>query len=238
VATSLLALAVVVLAGCVALAALTPGVGDAEQRAAAIDAAHHVAGPTTAVPTRFADALIATEDSRFYSNPGIDLLSAGRTAVATLTGGVDQGGATLEQQLAKELYYGGQNSGVTTKAAQATLAVKLDARYSKQQILRMYAAVVYYGNGYYGLDAASQGYFGVSPADLTWGQAALLAGLVQAPSDYDPVNHPSLAAARQSHVLDRLVATGRLSAAEAATAAAAPLHLVAGNTGDAGDAGA
>jgi penicillin-binding protein 1A len=221
----------VALAGCVALAALTPGVGDAEQRAAAVDRTHHVAGPATAVPTRFADALIATEDSRFYSSPGIDVLSAGRTAVAALTGGVDQGGATLEQQLVKQLYYGGQDSGVTTKAGQAALAVKLDASYSKRQVLQMYAAVVYFGNGYYGLDAASHGYFGVSPDHLTWGQAALLAGLVQAPSAYDPVNHASLAASRQSHVLNRLVATGHLNAAEAAAAAAAPLHLVAGDTG-------
>ncbi|MFF1643149.1 biosynthetic peptidoglycan transglycosylase [Streptomyces sp. NPDC058251] len=219
------------LAACVALAALTPGVGGAEQRAAAIDRTHHVVGPATAVPTRFATALIATEDSRFYSHPGIDVLSAGRTAVAALIGSVDQGGATLEQQLAKQLYYGGQDGGVTAKAGQATLAVKLDAGYSKRQVLQMYAAVVYFGDGFYGLDAASHGYFGVSPDHLTWGQAALLAGLVQAPSAYDPVNHPSLAASRRSHVLNRLVATGYLSAAEAAAAAVAPLHLVAGNNG-------
>jgi penicillin-binding protein 1A len=231
VAKTLLAVGVVTLAAGVALAALTPGVGDAEQRAAAIDSTHHVAGPTTAVPTRFATALIATEDSRFYSNPGIDVLSLGRSAAAALTGSVDQGGATLDQQLAKQLYYGGLDGGVTAKAGQVTLAVKLDTGYSKQQVLQMYAAVVYFGNGYYGLEAASHGYFGVSPSHLTWGQAALLAGLVQAPSAYDPVNHRSLATSRQRHVLDRLVATGHLSSAEAATAAAAPLHLVAGNTG-------
>jgi penicillin-binding protein 1A len=224
-------LGVVALGGGVALMVLTPGVGDAEQRTAAIDRANHVAGPTAAVPTRFASALIATEDSSFYSNPGIDFVSVARAVLVTVTNGSDRGGATLEQQLVKQLYYGGNSGGLTTKAEQAGLAVKLSSSYSKQQVLQMYASVVYFGHGFYGLGAASQGYFGVSPAQLSWGQAALLAGLVQAPSAYDPLAHLSLAVSRQGHVLSRLVATGRLTTAQAAAAAATPLHLVSGKTG-------
>lgn len=179
---------------------------------------------TTALPEPAA-VLIATEDSRFYDTPGIDPISVIRAAKAGI-GGSDTGGATVEQQLAKQLYTDGQAGSPETKAEQAALAVKLDSTYSKQQILAMYAAVVYFGHGYCGLDAASHGYFGVAPDQLTWGQAALLAGLVQAPSAYDPYIHPDLARTRQRHVLDRLVATGHLTTSDAAAAAAQPFDLV------------
>ena len=92
----------------------------------------------------------------------------------------------------------------------------------------MYLDDGYFGAGHTGAVAASEGYFGVAPADLTWSQAALLAGLLQAPSAYDPVQHPDLAAARQAHVLDRLVAVGTLTRAQADDAADDPWGLVAG----------
>jgi membrane peptidoglycan carboxypeptidase len=204
------------------LLVLTPSVGSARQLAAAQAASHHAVYPGPAVPARFAASLVATEDHRFYSEPGIDVLAIGRVAVSYLTGGGDQGGATLYQQLAKVLYTQGR-SGVTVEAEQVALAVKLDVTYSKEQILRMYAGVVYFGNGYYGLVAASCGYFGVQPAGLSWPEAALLAGLVQGPSADDPVVHPATARAREAHVLGRLVATGMLTQAQAAAAQAAPL---------------
>jgi penicillin-binding protein 1A len=86
--------------------------------------------------------------------------------------------------------------------------------------------VAYFGQGYYSLGAASCGYFGVPPAGLTWPQAALLAGAVQAPTAYDPLSHPAQARAREAHVLSRLVATGVLTAPQASAALAQPLHLV------------
>lgn len=139
----------------------------------------------------------------------------------TLVGGTDDpGGATLDQQLAKQLYYNGQQGGLWVTTEQVTLGVKLDAHYSKPQILEMYAAVVYFGHGYYGLDAASRGYFGIPPNQLSWGQAALLAGLLQAPSDDDPLTHRDLAQARQTYVLGRLVETGDLTPAQADAIAA------------------
>jgi penicillin-binding protein 1A len=178
------------------------------------------------VPARFAKSLVATEDHRFYQDPGIDPIAVGRVALGYLTGkGTQQGGATITQQLAKMLYTPGQ-SGFKAEAEQVALAVKLSFTYSKAQILQMYAEVAYFGQGYYSLGAASCGYFGVPPSALAWQQAALLAGLVQAPSAYDPVTHPALAHAREAHVLGRLAATGVLTRAQADAALAQSLHLV------------
>jgi len=89
----------------------------------------------------------------------------------------------------------------------------------------MYLSAVYFGHGFYGLPAAARGYFATAPADLSWAQASMLAGLVQAPSAYDPYAHLDLARRRQRHVLDQLVATGTLTASQADTAFAAPLGL-------------
>ena len=108
---------------------------------------------------------------------------------------------------------------------EAELALKLDVTYSKNEILRLYLADVYFGHGFYGLPAAAEGFFGVTPAQLSWAQASMLAGLVQAPSAYDPIRHLSNGRLRQQHVLHRLVTTGVMSAAQADTAFAAPLGL-------------
>jgi penicillin-binding protein 1A len=89
----------------------------------------------------------------------------------------------------------------------------------------MYLSAIYFGNGYYGVLAASEGYFGLPPDQLSWAQASLLAGLPQAPTMLDPLQHLALARQRQSYVIDRLVATGVLTRAQAAAAAAAPLDL-------------
>jgi membrane peptidoglycan carboxypeptidase len=213
-----------VAAGMVATYAVTPSVSGARSQARAQDAAHHVRRLSGVVPGRFGGALVATEDQRFYSEPGIDPIALGRVVIGALTGRADQGGSTLSVQLAKMLYTPG-NDGVTAKAEQAVLAVKLNLSYSKSDILRMYADVVYFGAGYYGLTAASCGYFGTEPGALTWGQAAVLAGLVQAPSAYDPRAHPDQARLREQHVLDRMVATHEISRRQADAALAAPLHL-------------
>ncbi len=207
---------------------VTPSVGNAEQLAQAQDAAHHAAYPGPPVPARFAESLVATEDKRFYSEPGIDLYAVARVAAGYVTGHGIQGGATLYQQLAKLLYTQGQSTA-SDEAEQVALAVKLYLGYSRAQILRMYADVVYFGNNYYGLAAASCGYFGVQPAGLSWPQAAMLAGMVQGPSLDDPLTHPANARAREVHVVGRLVATGKLTRAQGNAALAVPLStLVAG----------
>jgi membrane peptidoglycan carboxypeptidase len=151
-----------------------------------------------------------------------------RVAAATITGhGAAQGGATLYQRLAKMLYTPGA-SGPATEVEQMMLGIKLDQAYSKAQIMRMYADVAYFGHGYYGLARASCGYFGIRPAGLTLPQAATLAGLVQGPSADDPIAHYARGRAREAHVLSRLVATGKITAAQSRAAYGKGLHLVGG----------
>lgn len=204
----------------------TPAPGRAEQRAAGILSAHH--GQDTISlpePDRIGAAVVATEDSRFYRHHGIDAVGVLRAAVSALSSSADPGGATLDVQLGKVLY-GRTAGGPATKVHQFVLGMKLDRQYTKARILELYLNAVYYGHGFYGISAASHGYFGVAPARLTWGQASLLAGLLQAPSGDDPLRHLPRARARQAHVLTRLVETGRLSPDRARAAADEPLHLM------------
>lgn len=213
------------LGGIAMLWPLTPGVGDAEARIAAQLASVNATDPhALPIPNKVGQAIVATEDSRFYSHHGIDLLGVARALVGLTRSGRDPGGATLDQQLAKRLYGAGW-PGPLAKVEQAELAIKLDAHYAKAQILEMYLSDVYFGHGYWGLPAAARGYFGVAPADLSWAQASLLAGLVQAPSAYDPYAHLTKAKQRQADVLGRLVATHVLTEAQATTIAAQPLNL-------------
>ena len=213
-------IALVTLVALVAMAAgvllvATPSAGEATQLAAQQAAQHGIAYPGPVVPANFARPLVATEDHRFYSEPGIDPLAVGRVIQGKLTGTVDQGGATIEQQLAKMLYTPGQ-AGLTAELKQVALALKLNYAYGKAEILRLYAEVAYYGHGYYGLEAASCGYFGHPASRLTLVQGAMLAGVVNAPSVDDPINDPVNARARLTHVIQRMVAVGYLTQAQGA----------------------
>jgi penicillin-binding protein 1A len=195
------------------LLVLTPGAADAADRAAAQIAEHPGDIALTTVPARLSAAVLATEDHRFYEHQGLDPIALGREGFAVIQGN-DVGGATIEAQLAKLLYVNGRDDA-GAKFVEAGLAIKLDRSYSKNEILLMYLNVAYFGHGFYGAQAASVGYFHVAASDLDWNQAALLAGLLQAPGAYDPIAHPQEALARRHHVLDRLVATGALTQAEA-----------------------
>lgn len=228
----LLRRAVVVLLAVLVLAAAvfgvawlaTPGVDDAQQRVAAELAAHGGTPLTGDLPPRISAALLATEDSHFADHPGVDWHGLLRAPLGLVTGN-DQGGSTLDQQLARRIYEDGANDPIA-KARAVALAVKLDHTWSKEQVLRMYLDASYFGHGFYGVVSAARGYFGRAPEQLTWAQATVLVGLVQAPSAYDPFVHPGLAKARQAHVLDRLAAVGSLSRTEADQVAAEPWDLV------------
>jgi membrane peptidoglycan carboxypeptidase len=209
----------------------TPSGGNARQLAKSFDTAHRAAYPGPVVPPKFAAALEATEDHRFTEEPGVDPVAVGRVTFGALTGKGDQGGATLYQQLAKMLYTPDQMS-LAAEAEQVALAVKLKFGYSQAEILRLYADVAYFGHGYYGLENASCGYFGVRPAQLSWPQAALLAGLVQAPTTDDPLDDPAAGIAREQHVISRLVAVGQLSQAAADAYLAIPLSRLVSQAGD------
>jgi penicillin-binding protein 1A len=208
----MLLLAVVVIAGRAMfdlLLVVTPGADDAAARTAAQMAEHPGTSGLTTVPAKLAAAVLATEDHRFYNHSGVDPLSVGRVVIGVVQGR-DEGGATIEVQLAKLLYSDGPG-GKPGQLDLLGLAIKLDRSYSKDELLTMYLNVAYFGHGFYGAQAASVGYFHLAPSDLDWNQAALLAGLLQAPTAYDPFVHPASALARRHHVLDRLVATGALT---------------------------
>lgn len=211
-------------AGTAVLWPLTP-FSDAEKRITARLAMHQARdGLVLSVPNRVGVALIATEDNRFYSHYGLDAVGVSRALWTTIPGsrqGV--GGATLDQQLAKNRYTSGT---ALAKIEQIGLSFKLEAGYSRRQILEMYLSEVYFGHGFYGLPAAAQGNFGLTPAVLFWAQASMLAGLPQAPSAYDPYRHRDIAKKRQRHVLDRLVATGTLTVRTADATYAALLGLL------------
>ena len=202
--------------------AITPGVGDAEARTSAIIRANHAVSDDGIPPTRVSEALVATEDSRFYSHHGLDPKSLARGVVSLVTHGKLEG-ATLDAQLGKLLYSDG-HTGVWETTQEAVLAVKLDAKYSKRQILAMYLDAAYFGHGAYGVQTAARTYFGLDANQLSWGQASLLAGLVNAPTAYDPTAHLHLARERQQHVLDRLVATHVLTRTQAKAVFAEPLN--------------
>ena len=221
VGTALLGL-LVVTAGAITLV-LTPSVDDAERRVQSAALAQRSTDRDEPVPPRFAMALVATEDSRFYSHHGVDTLGVLRATTGALQQ-QENGGSTLDQQLAK-LLYRGSNPAALVKVEEVALGVKIDATYPKAQILEMYAQAAYFGHGFYGLHDAACGYFNVVPAQLSWTQASTLAGLVQAPSSYDPIAHPELARQRQRHVLDRLVAVGDLTQDDTATILTQPLGL-------------
>jgi membrane peptidoglycan carboxypeptidase len=219
---TVLVLVVVFVIGFGALMLATPSVGNAWSLARAQATSHHEQFPGPPVARRFAAALIATEDHRFASEPGFDPFALPRIALSVLTG-KDQGGATLYQQLAK-LLYGSGKPRLSTEVTEVALGIKLKFSYSRARILQMYADVAYFGHGYYGLAAASCGYFGRPASRLSWPQSAVLAGLVQAPSDYDPLRHPGLARSREGHVFSRLVATGVLTEQQASQGLSVPMR--------------
>ena len=171
-------------------------------------------------------AVVATEDERFYRHHGIDLLGVLRALPYDLAHlSLAQGASTITEQLAKILYLGGNDHTPWRKLEDAAVALKLESRYSKEHLLAAYLSSVYFGHGAYGVSAASRKYFGIRPSRLTLAQASLLAGLIQAPSADDPVLRPAAARERQIAVLRSMVTDGLVTSGEAATALARPLPL-------------
>ena len=167
------------------------------------------------LPTHMPDALIAIEDRRFRSHPGVDPVGLARAAWTNLTSGrLRQGGSTLTQQLAKNLFLTPDRT-IKRKIQEALLAFWLESTLSKDQILEIYLNRVYLGSGAYGVDAAARLYFGVPASRLSLFQAAVLAGLPKAPSRYNPIASPEQAAQRAAIVLNAMVETGAITQAAA-----------------------
>src|SRR6185437_14667825 len=186
----------------------TPSVGALDVQVRAAVAAHHAPyTPYGAIAPVLSNALIAVEDEHFYAHHGVDVLGLTRAAWDDLLAGrIVEGGSTITEQLAKNAYLQGDDHSLSKKWQDTILALKVEQRYSKPQSLALYFNLAYFGDGAYGIGAASEHYFGVTPARLNLAQAALLAGLVRAPSAYDPRCNLSAAKARQDDVLMLMVA--------------------------------
>ncbi|WP_375478065.1 transglycosylase domain-containing protein [uncultured Jatrophihabitans sp.] len=170
----------------------------------------------TQVPANTRWAVLAAEDRNFYSEPGVSITGTMRAAWTDLTGGDTQGGSGITQQYVKNAYLNNEQT-ITRKLKELMIAVKLAREYSKDQILEFYLNTVYFGRGAYGIQAAAQAYFGENVEKLTVAQSALLAGLLRAPAYYDPAaGNRTVSEQRWKYVLDGMVTTGHLSAADEA----------------------
>jgi len=157
--------------------------------------------PIDKIPPDFIEAIVAVEDRKYFKHHGFDIEAIARAALINLKGGtVKQGGSTITQQLAKNLFLSSDKT-YNRKIKELVLAIKLEQLYSKDEILEMYMNVIYYGSDAYGIQAASHTYFNKNAADLSLQECALLAGLPQAPSIYNPKTNPALALKRQATVL-------------------------------------
>ena len=182
--------------------------------------------PIGELPDYVPNAFIAIEDRRFYSHRGVDPLGITRALVAdVLHRGTAQGGSTITQQLAKNLFLT-QERTVTRKLQEIVLALWLEHKYSKRQILELYLNRVYFGAGAYGIEGASQRYFGKSTRQLTLAEAAMLAGLVQAPSRLAPNHNPHGAERRAAIVLADMTELKMIAPGAAKLALAHPAHAI------------
>ncbi|MBI4638888.1 MAG: PBP1A family penicillin-binding protein [Candidatus Rokubacteria bacterium] len=182
--------------------------------------------PLAQVPQTLRDAVIATEDRRFYYHWGIDPIGVARAIFQnTQRGRIVEGGSTITQQLTKVLFLTPDKS-LERKLKEAVLALELERRYSKDRILEMYLNQVYFGHGAYGIEAAARTYFGKSVSELNVRESALLAGLPRAPTSYSPFDHPEAAKRRRELVLRRLVEYGKLKDGESKRLARTDLGLI------------
>jgi penicillin-binding protein 1A len=182
--------------------------------------------PLSQIPQSLRDAILATEDRRFYSHWGIDPIGVARAIVQNYRRGrIVEGGSTITQQLTKVLFLTPDKS-LERKLKEAVLALELERRYSKDRILEMYLNQVYFGQGSYGVEAAARTYFGKGVSELTVRESALIAGLPRAPTNYSPFDRPEAAKRRREVVLRRMVEFGTIKDEEAKRLAKTDLGLI------------
>ena len=170
---------------------------------------------TDKLPKIYLDAVVAVEDHRFYNHPGIDIIAIGRAAINDIKAmKLVEGGSTITQQLSKNIYFTQEKSFIR-KIAEIFMAFNIEKNYSKDEILELYVNTSYFGDGYTGIREASLGYFGKEPQNLSDGEAVMLAGIPNSPSNYSPTKNPELAKKRQKQVLDRMVKYDYISKEEA-----------------------
>ena len=170
--------------------------------------------PINLIPKNFVNAVIAVEDARFFEHPGLDIVGIGRAAWTNLRrGGRVEGASTITQQLARSLFLSSERT-FSRKVKELILAYKIELILSKEQILELYLNQIYFGQGAYGVAAATQTYYGKPLKDLTLPEAALLAGLPKSPNHYSPFRSPERAKKRQEHVLARMEEAGFITPQE------------------------
>ncbi len=181
--------------------------------------------PREKMPRELVEAIVAVEDSRFFTHGGLDWKGIGRALWQDIRHGrIVEGGSTLTQQLAKVLFLTPEKS-LLRKIREAVLALAIERRYGKQEILTLYLNQVYFGEGAYGVEAAAQTFFGKSVSDLTLAECALTAGLPRSPARYSPISHPEEARARQRTVLVRLRMEGYITREQEEQALSQPLTI-------------
>lgn len=177
------------------------------------------------VPITLVQAVIATEDTRFFSHPGFDVIGLTRAAIANFTAkGIRQGGSTITQQLARNAF-GLRGRSYQRKIIEIFLAMRIEREYTKEQILTHYLNRIYLGTGCSGVGAAARCYFGKDIHDLSLVESATLAGIIKAPVAYSPITQPKLARQKRDLTLQRMAETGSITEAEATNARAQPLSI-------------
>lgn len=164
----------------------------------------------------YINAVIAVEDHRFREHGAVDFISIGRAIFSNIKSGkLHEGGSTITQQVAENLYFIGEQDVVSGKIAEVFLSMDLEKNYSKDDILEFYINIIYFGEGYYGIKEAANGYYNKDPKDLSLYEATILAGVPNAPSVYAPTVNPDLAKNRQKKVISSMVKYGYLSQEQA-----------------------
>ena len=178
------------------------------------------------VPQVVVDAVLATEDRNFFRHGGLDPVGIARATWADLRGRSLQGGSTITQQYVKQTFLGSKERTIARKLREASLAVKVERRYDKPEILERYLNTVYFGRGAYGVQAASRAYFNRDVGDLELGQAAFLAGLIRSPETADPDRNPDAAKARRDRTLAGMRRVGTITETQRRTAERVSLQAV------------
>lgn len=168
------------------------------------------------LPVYYKNAVVAVEDHRFYNHGAIDIIAIGRAIFTNLKEWeLREGGSTITQQTAKNLYFITENDVISRKVAEILLGIELEKQYSKDDIIELYVNTIYFGDGYYGIKQACEGYLSKDPKNMTISDATMLAGVPNAPSVYAPTANPDLTVSRQKKVISSMVKYNYLTQEEA-----------------------
>ena len=162
------------------------------------------------LPQTYIDAVLSVEDKRFYDHFGVDPIAVGRAFFNDVKAGAYvEGGSTITQQLAKNQYFT-QDKKIVRKVAEMFMAFKIESELDKDTIFELYVNSIFFGNGYYCVADASNGYFGKVPSEMNFDECTLLAGVPNAPTNYNPTASPELARQRQKQVIEKMKKAGYL----------------------------